>query len=384
MNPNDYRSQAAGRVIKTSSGYHAFIPAPLPPDIRYDHNLVLVLSRSDAALSELSGLGRLLPNPHLLIDPYMRREAVLSSRIEGTKAELADLWLDEVEVGIPDRDVADIREVRNYITALEFGIQQLNELPLSQRLTREIHSRLMQGVRGEQSTPGEFRRTQNWIGHPGSTLANAQYVPPPPDEMLVALDNWESFLHERESFPDLIQCAIMHEQFEAIHPFLDGNGRVGRLLIPLFLIERGRLSQPLLYLSQYFEAGRQEYYAALQRVRTEGDWIGWLRYFLEGVIITARQALHQAGELMSLREKYRLQLREKPKAIALLDELFINPYITIARATALLQVSHPTAGQTIEYLQQSGLLEEITGRSWGRVYLARPILLALEQSTITR
>ena len=168
------------------------------------------------------------------------------------------------------------------------------------------------------------------------------------------------------------------------HPFLDGNGRVGRLLIPLFLIERGRLSQPLLYLSQYFEAGRQEYYNALQRVRTEGDWIGWLRYFLEGVIITERQALHQAGELLILREKYRLQLREKPKAIALLDELFINPYITIARATALLQVSHPTAGQTIEYLQRSGLLEEITGRSWGRLYLARPILLALEQPTVTR
>ena len=387
MNPDDFHSPDAGKVIKTSSGYHAFIPAPLPPKIHYDHNLVLVLSRADTALSELSGLGRLLPNPHLLINPYMRREAVLSSRIEGTKADLSDLWLDEVKVGMPDRNVADIREVRNYITALEYGIQRLNELPLSKRLTREIHARLMQGVRGEQSTPGEFRRTQNWIGSPSSTLASAPYVPPPPEEMQIALDNWEIFLHELESIPDLIQCAIMHEQFEAIHPFLDGNGRVGRLLITLFLIERGRLSQPLLYLSQYFENSRQEYYTTLQRVRTDGDWIGWIQYFLEGVILTARQALHQAGELMDLRKSFRLKVRDKPKALALLDELFINPYITVARAAEMLQVSHPTASQTIEFLQQNGLLEEITGRSWGRVYLARPILTVLEppdRSTLPR
>ncbi len=384
MNPDDFHSEAAGKVIKTSSGYHAFIPAPLPPNIRYDPTLVLALSRADAALGELSGLGRLLPNPHLLINLYIHREAVLSSRIEGTKADLSDLWLEEVEIGIPDRDVADIHEVRNYITALEYGIQRLNELPLSKRLTREIHARLMQGVRGEQSTPGEFRQAQNWIGHPGSTLADAQYVPPPPEEMQIALDNWESFLHERESIPDLIQCALMHEQFEAIHPFLDGNGRIGRLLVSLFLIERGRLSQPLLYLSQYFEAHRQEYYTALQRVRTDGDWSGWLQYFLEGVIVTARQAIFQADELMNLWETYQLKVRDKPKAVALLDELFINPYITIARASELLSVSLPTARQTITYLQQKGLLEEITGRSWGRVYLARPIQSVLEQPAIAR
>jgi Fic family protein len=205
MNPDDFRSPEAGKVIRTSSGYHAFIPAPLPPDIHYDLDLVLALSRADTAFSELSGLGRLLPSPHLLINPYMRREAVLSSRIEGTKADLSDLWLDEVDPRIQDRDVADIQEVRNYITALEYGIQRLNELPLSKRLTREIHARLMQGVRGEQSTPGEFRRTQNWIGAPGSTLTNAQYIPPPPEEMQSTLDNWEVFLHDRERFPDLIQ-----------------------------------------------------------------------------------------------------------------------------------------------------------------------------------
>jgi Fic family protein len=379
MNPDDFRSPDAGKVVKTSSGYYAFIPAPLPPKIPYDRELVQALSQADAALGELSGLGRLLPNPHLLINPYMRREAVLSSRIEGTKAEMADLWLDEVEAGRPDRDAADIREVRNYITALEFGIGRLGELPISKRLTREVHARLMKGVRGEASNPGEFRRTQNWIGPPGSTLASALFVPPPPDEMQTALDNWEIFLHEREGLPDLIQCAVMHEQFEAIHPFLDGNGRVGRLLITLFLIERSRLSQPLLYLSQYFEARRQGYYTALQRVRTDGDWIGWVQYFLEGVTLTARQALQQAGTLLDLREAFRLKYREKPRVLALLDELFINPYVTAARAADLLQVSNPTARQTITVLQQDGLLEEITGRSWGRVYLARPILTALEQ-----
>lgn len=216
----------------------------------------------------------------------------------------------------------------------------------------------------------------DWIT--GEHSCQCALRPPPPEEMQIALDNWEAFLHDREGYPDLIQCAVMHEQFEAIHPFLDGNGRVGRLLITLFLIERGRLSQPLLYLSQYFESRSQEYYTALQRVRTEGDWLGWLLYFLHGVALTARQALHHAEELMHLRETYRLKVRDKPKAVALLDELFINPYITVARAGELLQVSHPTANQTIGYMQQIGLLEEITGRSWGRVYLARPILVVLE------
>jgi len=300
MNPDDFRSPDAGKVIRLSSGYHAFIPAPLPPDIPYDQSLVLILSRADTALSELSGLGRLLPNPHLLVNPYIRREAVLSSRIEGTKADLSDLWLEDVDVGVPDRDAADIQEVRNYISALEYGIERINELPLSKRLTREIHARLMQGVRGEQSTPGEFRRTQNWIGHPGSTLANAQYVPPPPEEMMAALDNWESFLHSRESFPDLIQCALMHEQFEAIHPFLDGNGRVGRLLITLFLIERGRLSQPLFYPSQYFEARRQGYYTALQRVRTNAYTIPLHRQVIPWAVRKGVTVFHRPDNYLEM------------------------------------------------------------------------------------
>jgi Fic family protein len=301
---------------------------------------------------------------------------VLSSRIEGIKASLSDLLLEEVETDRPAD--ADVREVLNYVAALEYGLERLKDLPLSLRLVREIHGRLMVGVRGDRATPGEFRRTQNWIGPPGSTPATAPYVPPPPDLMAECLGDWERFLHQRGRLPDLIQCAVMHEQFEAIHPFLDGNGRVGRLLITLFLVERERLSQPLLYLSAYFEARRQAYYDSLQRVRTDGDWSGWLRFFLAGVAETARAATGQARRLMDLREAYRQRLRQKPNAQRLLDELFVNPYITGPRAAHILNVSAPTARQAIGILLAEEVLEEIPGRSWRRLYLARPILHAIE------
>jgi Fic family protein len=376
VNPADFHVPSAGRVIQAPEGYAAFVPAPLPPELTYDGSLVVALSRADAALSELSGLGRQLPNPHLLIAPYVRREAVLSSRIEGTRASLSDLLLDEVDAErAPD---ADTQEVRNYVAALEYGLERLGELPLSLRLVRELHERLMRGVRGDKATPGEFRRSQNWIGPAGSTPATAPYVPPPPVEMMESLADWEIFLHDRERFPDLVQCALMHEQFEAIHPFLDGNGRVGRLLITLFLVERGRLSQPLLYLSDYIESRRQEYYDALQRVRTDGDWHGWLRFFLAGVEETARSAVQQASQLMDLREAYRQRLSHKPTALKLLDELFVNPYITASRAARILGVSDPTARQAIALLVKEELLGEVTGRSWRRLYLARPILQILE------
>lgn len=378
MRTADFRASQAGRVIQTPTGYAAFIPAPLPPDLVYDSALVQALSRADAALSELAGLGRHLPNPHLLIEPYVRREAVLSSRIEGTRTSLSDLLLGEVDVYTDRTHDADLHEVRNYVTALEFGIQRLQTLPLSLRLVREIHARLMAGVRGDQATPGEFRRSQNWIGPAGSTPITAPYVPPPPAEMRDLLGNWELFLHDRDTFSDLIQCALMHEQFEAIHPFLDGNGRIGRLLITLFLVERGRLPQPLLYLSDYIEAHRNEYYERLQRVRTDGDWSGWLHYFLAGVAETAKGALQQARTLMDLRENFRGRLRDKPKAQAFVDVLFVNPYITVARAAQVLGTSKPTARQALAVLEANGMLQEVTGGNWGRVYLASPILLAIE------
>lgn len=364
--------------MRTVDGHAAFVPALLPPMIQFDVPLVLALSRADAALSELSGLGRQLPNPHLLIAPYLRREAVLSSRIEGTQASLADLLADEAGQSsqVPADDVL---EVRNYVAALEYGIVRLQSLPLSLRLVRELHEKLLQRVRGERATPGRFRRSQNWIGPPGSTLATASCVPPPPGEMKQALGGWERFLHRRDELPDLVQCALMHEHFEAIHPFLDGNGRVGRLLITLFLIERERLSQPLLYLSEYIERERGDYYACLRRIRTHGDWAGWLHYFLAGVRWSARRAAVQARELMDLRERMRRKVQDSPKALVLVDELFVNPHINTARVKTRLGVSDPTARGALAELERAGLIQETSGRQWGRQYLARGVLRAIEK-----
>ncbi len=378
MNPQAFSAPEAGRVVRSPRGYFAFVPAPLPPEIRYDGELVLTLSRADSSLSELSGLGRLLPNPHLLIAPYVRKEAVLSSKIEGTTTDLSELLQDEAGAELPARDPDDVREVRNYVRALEYGVTRLKKLPLSLRLVRELHERLMRGVRGDRATPGEFRRSQNWIGARGSTPDTASYVPPPIEELQGCLDSWETFLHQRDKIPDLVQCALMHEQFEAIHPFLDGNGRVGRLLITLFLIERNRLSQPLLYLSAYIERNRSEYYELLQGVRTRGDWRSWILYFLRGVAEISNEAVERSGRLMELREKLRNRIAGKPNAVRLLEKLFENPYVTVAGAAKLLGVTNPTARQAVKRLQAAGVLSETTGREWGRLYLARPILKILE------
>ncbi|HSZ57617.1 MAG TPA: Fic family protein [Tepidisphaeraceae bacterium] len=373
MNPSEFRSPEAGQVVLTLSGYHAFVPSAPPPRLNYPPDLVILLSQADAALSELSGLGRYLPNPDLLIAPYVKREAVASSRIEGTQADLSDLLLDEIE---PKRTPAgsDVYEVRNYIAALNLGIRRLKHLPLAGRLIREMHAVLMRGVRGEGMTPGEFRRSQNWIGPPGSTLADAIYVPPPPDQMHDCLASWERFVNDRGAMPELVQCAIMHERFEAIHPFLDGNGRIGRLLITLYLMERGRLSKPLLYLSSYIERNKERYYELLQRIRTDGAWDAWVRYFLVAVRDTSGDAVDQSRALLAIRDKHRARLSGKHRAQALLDELFVNPYTTIARAAKQLGVTPPTAQKTIDQLVAAGMLQESTGREWGRTWLARPIL----------
>jgi Fic family protein len=383
MNPKEFKHPSAGRVVHHRTGYCYFMPARLPPPLVYTPRLTLALSRADAALSELAGVGRLLPNPHLLIAPLLRREAVLSSRIEGTQASLADLLLEEAEAAPPQPAPDDVREVRNYVTALEHGIKRLATLPLSLRLVLEIHERLMRGVRGEHATPGEFRRSQNWIGPAGSVVTDAPYVPPPVDGMDDLLSDWEKFLHIRDEFPDLIQCAILHEQFEAIHPFLDGNGRVGRLLITLFLVERDRLKQPLLYLSDFVERHRHDYYELLQRVRTDGDWEGWLFFFLRGVVETARDAAGRAASLMELRERYRRDLKGKLSALHLLDLLFENPYVTVSRAAEFLKATPPTAAKAIDSLVKKGILKEVSGRQWRRVYLAGSIMKAISAPVIT-
>jgi Fic family protein len=380
VDPKIFQAPSAGRVVAHATGYHAFIPALPPIDLALPSDLILALSRADAALGELSGLGRQLPNPHLLIDPLVRREAVLSSRIEGTQASLADVFLNEA--GQADRAVAppdDVQEVLNYVAALEHGIGRLEMLPLSTRLVNEMHAKLMTGVRGHFATPGEIRRSQNWIGPAGSTPTTATYVPPPPDELPALLSAWEKFIHAREVMPDLVQCALVHEHFEAIHPYLDGNGRIGRLLITLFLMERGRLSQPLLYLSDYIERHRDDYYRLLLRVRTHGDYQAWVRFFLVGVEETSRDAVRRVQKLIGLRERLLLGDYGKGSA-ALIMQLFQRPHTSVAQAAKVMEVSHPTAAKVLQALVAAGHLREITGRSSHRAYVAQAILDALERS----
>ncbi len=379
MHPEDFEASPAGRCIRTPRGYWAFVPHPLPPSLELNWSLVRLLSEADRALSELAGAGRLLPNPHLLIGPYMRREAVLSSRIENTQAGMGDLFFFEADETEPPK-APDVREVANYVQALDYGLTRLQELPISTRLVREIHERLMAGVRGEYGTPGEFRRSQNWIGPPGCTLHDATYMPPPVDEMHEALSAWEKYLHTEADEPLLVQCALMHYQFEAIHPFLDGNGRVGRLLIPFFLCERGALSQPLLYLSAFFERYRDEYYHRLLAVSQTGNWRGWLEFFLRGIAIQAKEALLGANQILDLHARYRGMLGTKrvpQAALRLLDQLFINPVVSVGRLAQAWHLPFPTVQKGVTRLVDLKILTEVTGQRRHRLFVAHELLAML-------
>lgn len=381
MKPEEFSGTSSGKVIRTPNGYWAFVPHPLPPRIDYDPETVRLLSDADRGLGNLAGIGQLLPNPHLLIAPYIRREAVLSSRIEGTQASLSDLlYFEAAEEELPR--APDVREVRNYVQAMEYGLKRLERLPLSLRLVREIHARLMRGVRGEEKRPGEFRDRQNWIGPPGCSLPEATFVPPPVPEMSEALGEWEKFLHEAKDIPPLIQCALMHYQFEAIHPFLDGNGRVGRLLITFFLCERGHLLQPLLYLSAFFDRHRDEYYNRLLEVSRSGDWLGWVRFFLRGLATQAADAVANSQRIVALQQRYRDQLQKRKAsatALAVMEELFLNPYVTATRLRNRLDVTFPTVQGIIDRFVQDGILREVTGRQRNRIYCAEELLRVIEE-----
>lgn len=379
MNARDFTDQAAGRVIRTPEDYNAFIPHPLPPKLDWAPSIVSQLSQADRALGELSGIGRALPNPHLLILPFARREAVLSSRIEGTQASLSDLFA--FEASQRAEDMSDVREVLNYVLALEHGMSRLTDLPVSLRLIREIHERLMRGVRGEYSTPGEFRRSQNWIGPPGCVLNDATFVPPPVEEMQTCLGDFERFLHSEYEIPPLVQLALIHYQFEAIHPFLDGNGRVGRLIIVLLLCLWNLLSQPLLYLSAYFEANRQAYYEHLLSVSQRGMWREWVLFFLRGVESQARDAVLRSQRLQDLRRRYREQFQQTQASARLLqavDLLFGAPIVAVNQVKDALGVSFPSANRYIAQLEEAGIVREITGQARNRLYRADEIIRAIE------
>ena len=379
MNREQFSTGNTGRLVKTLDGHLAFVPAPLPPEFELSFELMHRLSEADHALGTLSGIGTILPNPHVLTQPFLNREAVLSSRIEGTEASATDLALFNA-AGAPESNESDVREVSNYVTALQYGLKRLDELPLSLRFIREVHEKLMNGVRGGDRNPGEFRRVQNWIGSPGSRIENATYVPPPVQEMHAALDQFERYLHDRSPVPVLLRAALVHYHFEAIHPFLDGNGRVGRLLIAFLLQAEKILDQPLLYLSAFFERHRREYYRHLVEVTTKGAWLEWIDFFLRGVTEQANDAVRRTRELLDLSDSYRRKIAPARNAgvlSSLIDDLFASPATTISAVASKLDMSYPAAKKNVQKLVALHILKpRRSGR--GSVYVAEDVLKIVE------
>lgn len=375
----DAESRRAGRFAKQAAGYEAFIPAQLPPEpaIRLDESLTSLLSEADLSIGRLDGVSQLLPNPDLFVAMYVRREAVLSSQIEGTQSTLDDILAFDLDPQTKDLP-QDVAEVVNYVRAMNLGLARLPALPLSLRLIREIHAELMRGVRGHNKEPGEFRRAQNYIGAPGVPLSMATFVPPPPGAMTESLQDFERFLHGERGMPALLHCGIAHAQFETIHPFSDGNGRVGRLLITLLLCERGVLNKPLLYLSHYLKRHRGEYYDRLMAIRTAGDWESWLKFFLRGVADTASEATHNARRIIAMRQRHRDLMnarRMSSSALRLLDEhLFERPLVNVKLVSSMLDVSFATASRLISDLCELRILEEVTGGRRSRVFRYAPYL----------
>jgi Fic family protein len=358
-------SARAGAFVNQSEGYAAFVPAPLPPDpeVDVDAEMLAVLSDADLALGRLDGVIQTVPNPDLFVAMYVRREAVLSSQIEGTQSTLEDLLAVELEpetAGVPD----DVEEVVNYVRAMNRGLERLSSLPLSQRLIREIHAELMRSGRGSHRMPGEFRQNQNWIGPEGTPIEKATFVPPPVPEMRAALDDFERFLHDEE-LPVLIHVGIAHAQFETIHPFMDGNGRVGRLLITILLVHRRALQ-----LSHYLKRNRAEYYDRLSAIRRRGDWEGWLRFFLQGVAETATEATATAQAILDLRERDRELAHERGglNGGRLLDLLFDRPLVNVNLVKDSLGVAYVTANNLVAQFEDAGIVTEITGGRRRRVF----------------
>ena len=370
----------AGCYQRQLTGYNAFIPKALPPEppIQITGDFQQLLSQADRALGRLDGSIQTLPNPNLFVFMYVRKEAVLSSQIEGTQSSLQDLLAAEANILTPNQP-RDVDEVVNYVQAMNHGLGRLNEIPLSVRLIREIHEQLLQGVRGSHLTPGELRRSQNWIGPQGCTLQDALFVPPPPSAVASTLGDLEHFLHNPGDLPALVQIGLAHAQFETIHPFLDGNGRVGRLLITFFLCEQEILQQPVLYLSHYFKQHRAEYYDRLQAVRDQGDWEGWLEFFVQGVLSVSREATEIARQIIALREDHRQRIIEGLGRAAgnghrILEYLYERPILNVAKIEQLLDITYDGANSLVSRLTDMGLLQEITGQRRNRIFRYAPYL----------
>jgi Fic family protein len=381
MRADQFQSRRAGQLVKaqrgTSAEFLAFHPAPVPRELNLTSELILALSEADQALGRLAGLGGQLPNPHILIRPYLRREAIASTRIEGTQSTLGEVLSAEAQL-LPE--TADVREVLNYVRSLELGLQRLKVLPLSNRLLREMHSELMRGVRGAERTPGEFRTSPNWIGGRGPN--DAVFVPPTPDLLPDALADLEGYLHEDPPLPILVRSALIHYQFETIHPFLDGNGRLGRLLIVFYLVDRGALREPLLYLSAYLERHREEYVDRLQAVRELGDYEGWVTFFLRAVATQAAAAIQTSEGLLRLGVEFRERLRRiraRGQAVDAAEGLIGNPYVSAPRLAETLGLTRQGGQYVISTLERAGILESAVGDSRPVLYLANEVLELLQQ-----
>lgn len=384
MKEKRFRKSPAGKVVQAGPDggrYWAFIPNPLPPNIFWNDEIVQELSAANRTLGELAGLGRTLPNPHLLVRPFIHREALSSSRIEGTRADLSDIYrYGARQLPLPGMaggaSEEDIKEVLSYVEALEYGLERLASLPLSLRLLTEIHERLMRGVRGEGSWPGRFRDRQNWISGQDSKLENARFVPPPPEQMQSALGKLERFLHAEPRYPPLVRLALIHYQFEAIHPFIDGNGRIGRLLISLLTVYWQLLPLPLLYLSAYFEKNRERYYDLLLDVSERGAWGEWLGFFLRGVAEQAQDGIQRAQALLDLQQRWHDKLSDQRSAntLRLANMLLERPMLTIPDGQEMLGVTYHTARKNIEKLVEAGVLRQLVDAKYGKLYGATQIL----------
>ncbi len=379
MRESDFLATAPGKLVRASgpSGeYWAFVPEPLPRNLDFPTKTIGLLSEAATAIGELKGVGRMLPNADLLIGSFLRREAVSSSRIEGIETTYEQLLLFEVESVGMEVD-SDRKEVVNYINALRYSLVRLKTLPVSLRLIRETHAKLLTGVRGEKDKPGEFRDRQNMIARSDDKPADARFVPPPVEHMNKALDDLEKYMAYPSGLPVLVELALIHYQFETIHPFLDGNGRMGRLLLTLLLCERNCLDSPLLYLSSYLEQQKKTYVDHLLAVSQSGDWFPWINFFLRGVAIQSRMAVEKAGELLSLWKNYRELIQTKYNSsnmLKLVDNLFDRPAITIRQVAEIEGVTFAAAQRHVDRLENDGVLREVSGRSKNRVYVADRIV----------
>jgi Fic family protein len=372
---------SSGKYITQPTGYKAFIPSPMPEELDLSKEILRLLGNAEKALDRLDGVAELLPNVDYILAMFVRKESLLSSQIEGTQASLDDLF--SYEGKMPIQNEKEVEEVVNYIKAMKLGIRRLEEFPMSLRIIKEVHKTLMSGCRGSERTPGEFRTSQNWIG--GHNLTTASFIPPPPHEAIKALGDLELYLHRNTSLPELIKCALVHYQYETIHPFLDGNGRSGRLLITFYLLWKKAIQKPLLYLSYYFKINRQEYYDRLTLVREKGDYMQWIFFFLKGVIESAQSALKTTQLILRLNEKYqRLLIRKKvasPNAIALLHLLLHKPHLSIHEAAEKLDVSFPTADSLIREFEDLNILKEITQQKRNKRYIYWEYLNILSEGT---